>query len=311
MLIKTAARRRWLVVCAMLGPLLTTSACAVTPEPPLATPPTSAETTSTHRELITLPAPERQAVVAVYNFPDLTGQYKPSMDVQTYSRAVTQGAAWILVKALKDAGGGAWFRVIQRVNLDNLLKERAIIRETRVDYAQQTGTQAAPLPPLLFAGVILEGGIIGFDSNTQTGGIGARYLGIGGDTEYRQDTVTVYLNAVSSQTGEILRSVVSRKTIVSQAVSASVFRFVSFKELLEAEAGYTVNEPGQVALTQAIEHAVRALILEGAEANLWGFKDVAAGGAEIWRYEHEKSRQETVTDGDLTVRDGRVERGRS
>jgi curli production assembly/transport component CsgG len=190
----------------------------------------------------------------------------------------------MLVKALKDASGGRWFKVIQRANLDYLLKERQIIRETRGRVADQTGQPQPGLPSLLFAGVILDGGIIGYDSNTVTGGLGARYLGIGGDVQYRQDTVTVYLNAISSQTGEILKSVMTRKTVASYGVRGSVFKFVAFQKLLEGEAGFTVNEPGQIALAQAIEHAVRALIIEGALEGLWQFEDRLAGHLEAQLY---------------------------
>ena len=54
----------------------------------------------------------------------------------------------MLVKSLKDAGGGRWFKVIQRANLDNLLKERQIIRETRGRVEKQTG-QAQPAAALV------------------------------------------------------------------------------------------------------------------------------------------------------------------
>ena len=32
---------------------------------------------------------------------------------------------------------------------------------------------------MLFAGMLFEGGIVGYDTNVETGGNGARYLGIG------------------------------------------------------------------------------------------------------------------------------------
>ena len=273
--------QRLLLAAVLVVPIV---ACA--PKPPLipTSAPTSVETTATYEALRGLPAPSHPVPVAVYSYPDLTGQLKASETVSTNSRAVTQGAVWMLVKALKDAAGGRWFKVIQRANLDNLLKERQIIRETRGRAEKQTGQAQAALPSLLFAGVILEGGIIGYDSNTVTGGIGARYLGIGGDAQYRQDTVTVYLNAISSQTGEILKSVMTRKTVASYGVRGSVFKFVAFQKLLEGETGYTVNEPGQIAVAQAIEHAVRALIIEGALEGLWNFEDEVAGKEETQLY---------------------------
>ncbi|MGI9489262.1 MAG: CsgG/HfaB family protein [Geminicoccaceae bacterium] len=259
-------------------------ACA--PKPPLipTSSPTSVETTASYDALRNLPAPPKPVPVAVYSYPDLTGQLKTSDTIANNSRAVTQGGVWMLVKSLKDAASGRWFKVIQRANLDNLLKERQIIRETRGKAAKQSGQPQQGLPSLLFAGVILEGGIIGYDSNTVTGGIGARYLGIGGDVQYRQDTVTVYLNAISSQTGEILKSVMTRKTVASYGVRGSVFKFVAFQKLLEGETGYTVNEPGQIAVAQAIEHAVRALVIEGALEGLWQFEDEIAGKDEAQSY---------------------------
>ncbi|MGI9499809.1 MAG: CsgG/HfaB family protein [Geminicoccaceae bacterium] len=260
------------------------------PNPPLimTAAPTSVETTATYEALRNMPAPKQPVPVAVYSYPDLTGQFKAAETVSTNSRAVTQGAVWMLVKSLKDAAAGRWFKVIQRANLDNLLKERQIIRETRGRVEKQTGNTQPGLPSLLFAGVILEGGIIGYDSNTVTGGIGARYLGIGGDTQYRQDTVSVYLNAISSQTGEVMKSVMTRKTVVSYGARGSVFKFVSFQKLLEAETGYTVNEPGQIALAQAIEHAVRSLIIEGALDGHWQFEDEITGKEATQAYLEDK-----------------------
>jgi curli production assembly/transport component CsgG len=286
---RLADLRLGLMMAGLAGML---AACDATQTPPFITaPPTSAETTATYRALKELPPPSKKVVVAVYNYPDLTGQFKPTETVSTNSRAVTQGAVWMLVKALKDASGGQWFKVIQRANLDNLLKERQIIRETRTNYAKNTGAAQPGLPSLLFAGVILEGGIIGYDSNTVTGGIGARYLGIGADSQYRQDTVTVYLNAISSQTGEILKSVMTRKTVASYGVRGSVFKFVAFQKLLEGEAGYTVNEPGQIALTQAIEHVVRAMVIEGARDGLWRFENAALGREQMLAYYAEKDEE--------------------
>ncbi|MEL7198798.1 MAG: CsgG/HfaB family protein [Pseudomonadota bacterium] len=222
-------------------------------------------------KLNALPPSGQRAAVAVYNFTDQTGQFKQTDGAQTLSRAVTQGATSILVKTLHEAGNRSWFTVVERERLENLLRERAVIREMRSSYLGETKINPQALPPLLFAGVLLEGGIIGYDSNTKTGGSGARLLGIGGRTQYREDTVTVYLRAVSVKTGEVLASVSSRKSIASVAVGADAFRFVAFRELLELEAGVTYNEPDELALRQAIEASVYSLIMEGAMQDLWCF----------------------------------------
>ena len=224
--------------------------------------------TQTQILLNELPPPERQVAIAVYGFTDQTGQFKPTEAGQTLSRAVTQGAGSILVRALQETGNRQWFTIVERERLDNLLKERQIIREMRERYLGETDLNSQALPALLFAGVLLEGGIVGYDSNTVTGGAGAAFLGISGRTEYRQDTVTVYLRAISVRTGEVLTSVTASKTIASTALGGSAFKFVAFKELLEVEAGVTTNEPDQVALQQAIEKAVYGIVMEGAELEL-------------------------------------------
>ena len=201
---------------------------------------------------------------------------------------MTQGAGSILVKALQDAGNRQWFTIVEREQLRNLLNERQIIREMRERYLGETNVNPQALPALLFAGVLLEGGIIGYDTNTLTGGLGASFLGIGAHTEYQQHTVTVYLRAVSVRTGEVLTSITTSKTIASYGISASAFRYVAFKELLEAEGGVTTNEPGQVALQQAIEKAVYGLVMEGVELKLWDFQNSAAGEPFLLKYRQER-----------------------
>lgn len=244
--------------------------------------------TQTQNLLNQLPGPQRPVAIAVYGFTDQTGQFKPSDQGQTLSRAVTQGASSMLVKALQDAGNRGWFTVVERERLDNLLRERQIIGEMRKRYLGEQEVDPSALPALLFAGVLLEGGIVGYDTNTVTGGAGAAFLGIGARTEYRQDTVTVYLRAVSVRTGEVLANVTASKTIASQALGASAFKFVAFRELLEAEAGITSNEPDQVALQQAIEKAVYGLVLEGVDLDLWRFEDMAAAQPLIAAYRAER-----------------------
>lgn len=244
--------------------------------------------TPTQNMLGAIPPASRPVAVAVYSFTDQTGQFKPSETGQTLSRAVTQGGGSILVKALQDAGKRRWFTIVERESLRSLLNERSIIREMRERYLGEQKINPQALPALLFAGVLLEGGIISFDTNTLTGGAGAGLLGIGGRTKYRQDTVTVYLRAISVRTGEMLTTVTASKTIASHQIGVNAFKYVAFKELLEAEAGFTVNEPDHLALQQAIEKAVYGLIMEGVELKLWEFADHEAGWPLLWRYTQER-----------------------
>jgi curli production assembly/transport component CsgG len=222
-------------------------------------------------ELLTMTPPERKVPVAVYKFNDLTGQRKTHSNLALLSSAVTQGGDIWLLQALKKAGNGKWFQVIERMELENLLKERQIIRNTRNSYE---GKKAEKIKPLLFAGVLLTGGIVGYDTNTSTGGLGVRYLGIGISDEYRKDMVTVALRLISVQTGEVLIAVSSQKTILSTKLSATVFRFLDMgTKLLETEAGITDNESTTYAVRKAIEQAVIEIIKEGEQKELWKFKE--------------------------------------
>ena len=222
------------------------------------------------RQLRELPEPQEKMVAAVYKFRDQTGQYKPSEVGASWSTAVTQGATSILQRSLEASG---WFTTIEREGLSNLLNERKIIRSSRQAYNKQQGGEVeSALPPLLFAGVLLEGGIISYDANVLTGGAGARYFGTGGSAQYRQDRVTVYLRAISTSTGRILKTVYTSRTILSQKVDVGVFRFVSFQRLLEAETGFTHNEPAELAVREAIEKAVHSLVVEGVLDGLWNLK---------------------------------------
>lgn len=213
-----------------------------------------------------LPKPKEPVVVGVYKFRDQTGQYKPQENGSSFSTAVTQGATSILIKALEDS---KWFVPIERENIGNLLQERNLIRATRQEYVKNANPNDPQLTPLLYAGVLLEGGIVSYDSNIITGGFGARYFGAGANVKYRQDRVTVYLRMISTSNGKILKSVYISKTILSQAIDESLFRYVNFKRLLEVETGYTTNEPVHMAVTEAIEKAVESLILEGIKDNIW------------------------------------------
>lgn len=213
-----------------------------------------------------LPKPLDPIVVGIYKFRDQTGQYKEAENGSTFSTAVTQGATSILIKALEDS---KWFVPIERENIGNLLQERNLIRSTRQEYSKNTNPNEVQITPLLYAGVLLEGGIISYDSNILTGGFGARYFGAGGSVKYRQDRVSIYLRMISTSNGKILKSVYVSKTILSQAIDQSLFRYVNFKRLLEVETGFTANEPVHMAVTEAIEKAVQSLVLEGLKAGIW------------------------------------------
>ncbi|OAB75819.1 CsgG/HfaB family protein [Cochleicola gelatinilyticus] len=250
------------------------------------------EFSSSTQNLLDLPEAANPVEVAVYNFSDQTGQYKPVENGSTFSTAITQGGTTILIKALEDSG---WFIPIERENLTNLTTERNIIRNTKKEYIKNLNPNEPPLPPLLYAGLLLEGGVVSYDTNIVTGGLGARYFGLGGSAQYRQDRITVYLRAVSTNNGEILKTIYVSKTILSQALDASFFRFVKFQRLFEAETGITQNEPVQLAVKDAIEKAVHDLIVEGVKDQFWGAQGgKAVNDKLVATYEEEKQIEEST-----------------
>lgn len=229
------------------------------------TSPTLMPRTSTYQDLINLPEPKGKIVASVYSFTDQTGQYRGAPN-SSFSTMVTQGATAMLNTALRDSG---WFIPLEREGLQNLLTERKIIRATM----KQQGQDANQLAALLPANVLLEGGIIAYETNTRTGGAGLKYLGVGASEKYRVDQITVNLRAVDVRSGQILHSINVTKTILSNEVQAGIYKYVAYKELLETEAGYTTNEPVQLSLMAAIEAAVIHLVTEGITKNSWALKN--------------------------------------
>ena len=220
-----------------------------------------------YQELLNVPPAKSMPVVAVYGFKDLTGQRKAREGIADFSTAVTQGSTEMLIDALKTAGGGTWFRVVERQGIEHLVRERQIIRSTRKEYADE---KSQGVGPLLFAGMIIEGGIIGYDTNIETGGQGARTLGIGFSRKYRKDVVTVSIRAVSVLSGEILLNVQAKKTILSYGTGGDVFRFTEQgTQLVEYEDGVGNNESVTYAVRTSIEAGVLELIYQGHDRGLW------------------------------------------
>ena len=224
------------------------------------------------KEFDSIPSPAngKKISVAVYSFQDKTGQRRNIPNVASFSMAVTQGAEVFLIKALQDVGQGKWFDVVERVNIDALVKERTIIKQMRDAYE---GKESKPLMPLLFAGMIIDGGIIGYDSGVESGGSAYRWLGVGPQTQYSKDVVTISLRAISVNTGKVLAAVTVTKTVYSTADSVAVLKFFrNGTASFEAETGLTINEPATLAVKATIESAVVELIKEGEKKGVWEVK---------------------------------------
>lgn len=246
----------------------TLSACAAPPSEPvqLKTAATLTPPSPSTRDLQLMPPPRGKVVAAVYGFRDQTGQYKPSPD-SSFSTSVTQGAAAMLIKALKDSG---WYTPVERESLQELLTERRIVRAKEQPDDPGTPTH---VPALLPASILLDGGIIAYESNVRTGGVGARFLGVGASTQYRMDQVTINLRSIDIRTGAIMQSVSTTKTIFSYEFTPNVYKFVNYTDLFEFEAGITSNEPAQLSVKEAIEAAVIHLTIQGMKDGHWRLRN--------------------------------------
>ena len=269
--------------CAITGISALLTACALPQKPvEVATQAQLTPATPSTRDLFKLPEPKGKIVAAVYGFRDQTGQYKPAPD-SSFSTSVTQGAASMLIKALKDSG---WFTPVERESLQELLTERRIVRA--LDGSQADDAPAIHIPALMPASILIDGGVLAYESNLRTGGAGARFLGVGLSTQYRMDQVTVGLRSVDIRTGRVLHTVSTTKTIFSYEVRPSVYKFVNFKDLLEIEAGVTSNEPTQLCVKEAIEAAVIHLTVQGLKDKSWALKNQSDWNSEvIQNYLHE------------------------
>ena len=215
-------------------------------------------------QIQTVLKPTRMPVVAVYTFDDLTGQRKSVDGIASFSTAVTMAPEAYLIRALKQSG---FFKVVERKGLDHLTRERQLIRQTRQSFDDSTEQR-----PLLFAGLIIEGGIVDYNTNLLTGGMGARYLGIGNSKQYREDVVVVSLRVVSVSTGEILMEILTSKAILSVGLSNDFFRFIADgTRLVEFESGNAMNESKSIAIQAAMETAVVELIEQGIEKGYWKY----------------------------------------
>ena len=216
-----------------------------------------------------IPPAVRQPVVAVYpnSLQDLTGARASNGKFALFASAITQAPEAYLIRALKHTSNGAFFRVVERVGLDSLTKERQLIRNTRENFEEDSA-----LKPLLLAGLLMQGAVVSYNVE-KSGGVGARYLGIGGSKEWREDSVSVSLRLVSVSTGEVLIEVLTNKKILSVALSQDVFRFLDENaKLIEIEGGVAENESTAIALQKAIEAGVYEMIMIGKSRGYWDYE---------------------------------------
>ena len=212
-----------------------------------------------------IPPPKYGKVaVGVYSFNDLTGQRQGS----SLSSAATQGGENYLITALKGFDNGSWFKVLDRKSIDDLVKERQIIKSAKQSVNPNMTDQ--DMPTMMYADVVIAGGVVGYDANTISGGDGVRIFGLGTSGKYTKHVVTVSLRVVSVATTEVLASVLVQKTIIDWSENTTVVAFFDQDtQTIEMESGSNYNEPSNYAVQTAIEKGVYELVMQGKETGIW------------------------------------------
>ena len=231
--------------------------------------------TALRHKLEHLKPPGPPVSVAVYAFPDMTGQHKytPGLTYGDLSKAVTQGGGTLLMDILRSAGQGTWFEIVERAQVDDLLRERKIIEDSFHERKPRLKDSKMPpqpvLPAIRFADYLFAGGIIGYDRTISTGGAGASYLGISGNAEYQKDVVNVTLRLIDVLSGKVVSSVNTSKTIYSINIGAGLSRYVTVSNLLEINGGVSAAEPTLLAVREAMELALYQMLDECSQTLTW------------------------------------------
>jgi curli production assembly/transport component CsgG len=246
--------------------------------------------------LAQLPPAPRQITVAVYDFPDLTGQRKPTPPgavVSELSTAVTQGASSIMIEALKAAGSGTYFNVVDRTRDADQVRERSVIADStgspsnkpdkKADGKAGSSAANANIRRLRPAEYIINGGLVAFERSVLISNSSLAILGIGGSKSVIRNYVSVTMRMVRADTAEVVASVTAYRSVDTDTAGISshsrasnglfpdtlLTKYPSPSDYLEADFSGTRNEMTQIAIREAIEAGLIELIDRGNQMALW------------------------------------------
>jgi curli production assembly/transport component CsgG len=115
----------------------------------------------------------------------------------------------------------------------------------------------------------------------ESGGVAYKWLGVGPQSQYSKDIVTVSLRAISVSSGKVLATITVSKTIYSTGDSIAILKaFRGGTAFFEAETGLTINEPTTLAVKATVEAAVVELIKEGERKGIWSYKKTTTNNEE-------------------------------
>ena len=134
-----------------------------------------------------------------------------------------QGLSSILMQELHRAGDERLYRVVERENVE------ALIKESRIVVASLPEEQGSQLTPLLLSVIILTGGAVSYDRTVTQDLRGLGFRSVNGLREIVTDQVDVILRAVSVKSGEMLVWIHTRKLVISARSGISglyILRFI-------------------------------------------------------------------------------------
>ena len=179
--------------------------------------------------------------------------------------------------ALKTAGSGSWFNVVERGYLDSLLRERKLIQDT---YSFLKKDPRKLIDPLKFAEYIVTGGVVSYDSPIQTGSAAVTLGNYGGGLGGHKDLVTINIRIVRVRDGLVLKSINASRPIITGSATGNATRVLG-RRILDAKGAIGVQEATQTAVREAIEAGVYELVRSGAATGLWEGRTFSPYGPDV------------------------------
>lgn len=201
-----------------------------------------------HDALRAAPHPRQRVMTAVNSIQDQTGKLSFGL--------FGPDAGMMLAQALQNAGGGAWFAVVDRDSLDELAASHRF---------------ALDQPRRRPRAVRVDCTITSVDSALERGGDGAALLGASANSPYWRISVTMDLRASSVFPGPVPVQVSVREELYAAPLRDGGVKYASLGAQLPARTGFSAESPPELAVREAMEKAVYRLVLRATARKLWAF----------------------------------------
>ncbi|PJK29271.1 CsgG/HfaB family protein [Minwuia thermotolerans] len=180
-------------------------------------------------------------IFAVGEVADKSGQ----IDLQTGSRALSQGVSEMVISALGRTGK---VRMVERLDLRIPLAEMKLAQGGQLE--RDIDDYELPASDFIVAGALTE-----LNHNIASGGVRASVKGVGGSARSVVINVALDLRVINSRNFTVPYTLSLQKQIYGYEVQANIFRFFG-DHLVEFDAGQIENEPLQLGVRSVVEMAV-------------------------------------------------------